>query len=105
MDDVKNREEEIRRQIHEVLDLVLDINELQACTKEKTGDHPTAFFEFCGHVGDINVQVHSTGWIPDQSPDATFKSHVDFNDFRFRLSSMVAELKDFAERGVSDGAD
>ena len=104
MDDVKKREEEIRRQIHEVLDLVLDINELQMSQKEETGDHPTVFFDFSGHIGAISVRVYEDGWEKDKSSDISLDSSI-FSDSWRNLPSIIRRLNDFANRGVPDGAD
>ena len=104
MDDVKKREEEIRRQIHEVLDLVLDINGLQESNKDETGDHPTAFFEFNGHVGNMRVYVFENGWIENADSGIKLESSV-FHDFRFAPQSVVDGLKNFMNRGVPDGSD
>lgn len=58
----KLKTEEKRRIAHEILDLVLDINSCDSRKKELTGDKPTAFFEFSGHVACIKTEVIKTGW-------------------------------------------
>lgn len=59
----KKKAEDIKRRlIHEVLDAVLDINGLNPRLQEETGNLPTAFLCFSGHVGAIEVSVHLNGW-------------------------------------------
>lgn len=51
-----------RQKIHELLDLALDINGLGERRQKTTGNLPTVFFEFMGHVAWVNVDVCSNGW-------------------------------------------
>ncbi len=100
----KEREKNIRKQLHEVLDLVLDINGLQGSSEERTPNHPIAFIDFMGHVGKIRISVFSDGWNPEKAPDITFES-VIFDDFRFNLPAIIDGLREFKNRGVPDGTD
>lgn len=60
---MKNKIEKRRRQqICKVLDLCLQINGLQESKKKRTGNHPTTFFMFSGHVALVEVDVHEHGW-------------------------------------------
>lgn len=54
-----------RKLIHGLLDLVLDINGEAPRNQELTGNLPTAFFDFSGHVGVVEVWVYRDGWHPD----------------------------------------
>lgn len=101
---MKKRDETIRNQLHEILDLVLDINGLQANQVEITENHPTVFFYFSGHVGKITVDLHSNGWRTDGEPDVSIESAV-FKDFRFNLPAVIDKLREFKNRGVPDGTD
>lgn len=65
----KKAEKRKRKQIHELLDLVLDINGLEPRKQGITGDLPTAFFKFSGQVGWIDIHMYSTGWNSDNYPD------------------------------------
>lgn len=58
----KKIEKNRRRDIHRVLDLVLDINGLEARKQGKTGTLPTAFFEFSGHVALMEARICEKGW-------------------------------------------
>ena len=50
---------EKRKKLHQILDLVIDINNTKA----------NAFFSFSGHVDDVKVDVHKNGWEISNSPD------------------------------------
>lgn len=84
-----------RRQLHQILDLVLDINGMQESKKEKTGNHPTAFLEIYGHVAWVDVQIHRTGYANGMPVDLHLTS--PFNaDMPFRgtpMSEMIETLK------------
>ena len=60
----KKVEKRKRKQIHELLDLVLEVNGLEPREQSITGNLPTVFFEFSGHVGRVSVRIYSTGWAP-----------------------------------------
>lgn len=93
----KKKEEARRRdQIHRILDLVLDINGMQASDTELTGDHPTAFLKINGHVGLIEVWIYRTGWercaraeINLESPFNRRRPHRD----ECSMTEMIAELE------------
>lgn len=59
---VKKVEKRRRDKIHELLDLTLDINSTMPREQEKTGDQPTAFFDFSGHIGTVELKVIREGW-------------------------------------------
>lgn len=51
-----------RQRVHKILDAVLDVNGLGERRIDKTGNLPTAFFGFRGHVGVVTVEIHAEGW-------------------------------------------
>lgn len=59
---MKKAEKNKRCKFVELFDLALQANGLENRTKEKTGDLPTVFFSFSGHVSWITVQVYPDGW-------------------------------------------
>lgn len=65
----KKMEKRKREQIHRLLDLALDINGLEPSDQQHTGNHPTAFFDFSGHVGRICIRTYSAGWTPGKDSD------------------------------------
>ena len=58
----KKAEKRRREQLHELFDLALEINGLELRQQEATGDLPTVFFDFSGHVGWVTISVHLHGW-------------------------------------------
>lgn len=64
--DVEN-EERRRAKLHQILDLVLDINGLEPRDRKMTGNLPTVFMNLSGHVGWIEVEVYRNGWERDYS--------------------------------------
>lgn len=66
----KKAEKRKRKQIHELLDLVLDINGLELRDQSITGNLPTVFFDFSGHVGRIDVRIYQAGWASGKDYDA-----------------------------------
>ena len=96
------RAEDIRRkQMHEILDLVLDINGLQASRKAFTRSHPTAFLRLNGHVGTVEVKVYRSGWFSGcGGPDVTMNGPFHGENPVYReqsLSEIIEALK--AEKG------
>ena len=88
---MKNKIEKRRRQqICKVLDLCLQINGLQKSKKERTGDHPTAFFEFSGHVAWVEVDVHEHGWDIGLRPDKKYHAHINHPE---ELEELIDQLK------------
>ena len=59
---VKKVEKRRRDKIHELLDLTLDINSTMPRRQEETGNKPTAFFDFSGHIGTVELKVFRKGW-------------------------------------------
>ena len=59
----KNKIEKRRRaDLHRLLDLYLDINGMQSSCRDCTGNHPTAFLNFAGHVGICTIKIYPLGW-------------------------------------------
>lgn len=76
----KKVEKRRRDKIHELLDLTLDINSTMPREQEKTGNQPTAFFEFSGHIGTVELKVFRKGWSagdydPEWIEPHTYRNH------------------------------
>ena len=88
---MKNKIEKRRRQqICKVLDLCLQINGLQKSKKKRTGNHPTAFFMFLGHVALIEVDVHEHGWDSEWDSRKEYRAHLDQPK---KLEKLIQQLK------------
>ena len=85
----KKAEKMRRKKVHEILEMVLEINGTYPRQREYSGSLPTAFFEFSGHVSRVYVQV-----IRDGGNDRGNLDDPDSNgmDVRTELDEM-AELK------------
>lgn len=79
-----------RRDIHRILDAVLDINGLQA-SKEP---HPTVFLNFLGHIGTIEAELYRDGWRIGKF-HVTKESPVHRKPFYKEIS--LSELADWLE--------
>lgn len=66
-----------RKAILEIVDLALLINGFSDRSKELTGNLPTVFLEYSGHVSLLMVRIHSKGWEEDTLPDIVFELYVD----------------------------
>lgn len=60
--------------LHEILDLCFRLNSNEI----KTGNKPTVFFGFDGHINSVSVDVHEGGWHPDVP--YTIKYEIDKNE-------------------------
>lgn len=58
----KKAEKNKRRKFAELLDLALQANGLENRTGKETGDLPTVFLDFYGHVSRVDVRVYPNGW-------------------------------------------
>lgn len=59
----------IKEYIHEILSIVLDINGIEERSVEKTGENPTVFFDFSGHVGNLYIRIYKNGWSEYTEPN------------------------------------
>lgn len=89
----KKAEKRNREQIHRLLELALDINGLEKRKQSVTGDLPTAFFVFSGHVAAISVEIHSCGWRIDDAPDKKVSAYIDKVGELERAVHQLEEIK------------
>lgn len=88
--------------LRELFDLVLDINGSGERSQEKTGNLPTAFFDFSGHTGRVKVSIHSLGWnysYADKIIEAYTDKPGQLTDAVRELKALKAELQNYLERG------
>lgn len=78
-----------------VFELALEIN---GGTVRRDGKgHPTAFYNYMGHINLIDVDVHPTGWVADDEPER-FCFGLDDDDDKLlqeyhRLSMYAVKLR------------
>lgn len=91
----KKAEKRKRKQIHELLDLVLDINGLELRDQSITGNLPTVFFDFSGHVGRIDIRIYQAGWASGKDYDAEIWPRTyrlsELSDAVRRVNTLKAE--------------
>lgn len=96
----KKTEKRRRQEIHKVLDLVLDINGLDRRDQEFTGNLPTAFFSFSGHVATTYVDIHPQGWRRGENACISMNSRIQKED----CSKIIQKLENFKkEKDPGDG--
>ena len=78
-----------RKKVHEILEMVLEINTTYPRQRQYSGSLPTAFFEFSGHVSRVYVQVIRDGW---NDRGNLYDPDSDWMDARTELAKME-ELK------------
>ena len=76
----KKVEKNRRRKLTELFDLALQANSLECRSRRESGNLPTVFLDFSGHVSLISIRVFENGWI-----SAGDCEEVDLNlDYRYR---------------------
>ena len=70
----------------------MQINGLQESDQEFTGNHPTAFLRFTGHVARLDVNIYRRGWKPRTSSDEMDACITDPAEVK-QLISWLKELK------------
>lgn len=87
-----------RKKIHEALEMVLEINTTQARKQSVTGNKPTAFFTFNGHIdGCLDICVYPDGWCPDCHEYQIFNTnYIGYSTDRLleELANKKKELQD-----------
>lgn len=63
--------------LHGVLDVVLRIN--GGAEKRNGKGHPTAFFDYSGHVNSIYVVVYPDGWVASDKEPEQCRERFDFD--------------------------
>jgi len=89
---IKEQKDLNRKQLHQLLDAVLDVNGFEDRQREITGDKPTVFANFFGHVAHLEVLVFETGWEKgteiDQVNDIYINEPMDITDLLDKLSNL-----------------
>lgn len=99
----KKAEKMRRKQIHDVLEMVLEINGTHSRSRELTGNKPTAFFDFYGHVASVDVKLHTAGWNSTNSSDFYSYAYLDAYNSGRKIKKLQKELKEIMERLKNDG--
>ena len=92
---VEKKAEKLRRKkIHDVLEMVLEINGTHPRTRALTGNKPTVFLEFSGHTASTHVYVNKNGWAPYEPSDFwKYSRNENIDAFKRGLKGIMEELK------------
>lgn len=95
---LKKKVEKMRRKkMHEILEMVLEINTTYPRQREYTRALPTAFFEFSGHVSRVFVQIIKDGWNSngnlDDPGNISMNARTEFDE----MEALIRTLKDITE--------
>ena len=87
-----------RKKVHEILEMVLEINGTHRRGRELTDDKPTAFFCFSGHTAGIDVSVSESGWVPYAGVNTSMFGYMDTEGFplenvKNELGNIMEELR------------
>lgn len=81
-----------REKMHEILDIVLDANDLEERQRKTTGNKPTVFYWFNGHMATLNISIHANGWSTDH-PETTvgvdFDVDEDISDEKINMLRLI----------------
>lgn len=83
----------VNKKAQRILKLAMKINNTPT-EREITGDKPTVFVQFSGHVNLLNVQIHLNGWIAQADADYNYRLYLSDNDFiDEEMNKCIAHLK------------
>ena len=94
---VKKIEKMRRKKVHEILEMVLEINGTNSRTRELSGEKPTAFFCFYGHTTEVYVEVHRDGWCAGNKSDYRMNAYIDMHFKGKELIDLETETKNVME--------
>ena len=91
---MKFGEAENRKQLHELLDIILDGNGFGKRCRGETGTLPTLFFRYSGHVASLDVDLFINGWKHGASPDKEWNIEIDAPISDVVISSIRTAIND-----------
>lgn len=77
--------------IGQIADLMYKINSAPT-EQESTGNLPTVFFEFSGHVCQVEIRIHYNGWIENGYWDYKKIINLDRSSAAEELANVVEML-------------
>lgn len=93
----KKAEKMYRKKVHEILEMVLEINTTYPRQREYTGALPTAFFEFSGHISRVFVQIVKDGWNYNGNLNDPGNISMDASTEFDEMEDLIRTLKDITE--------
>lgn len=93
-------EQEKMQKIQRLFQLALQVNSLEARKKETTGELPTAFADYSGHVSIMTFRVHPNGWAYGEAweeKELDISAELDrFNEQYEGIHSWLLQYKEVA---------
>lgn len=86
------------QKVNEILQLCFAINGLEARQREYTGEKPTIFFDFSGHIALLKIQIHKTGWYAYEQMGKY--AQVDIQ-LEIHLNDPYEEIKEYVEECIA----
>ena len=77
--------------IGQIADLMYKINSMPT-EQESTGNLPTVFFEFAGHVCQVEIRIHYNGWIENGNWDYKKRINLDRSSAAEELANIISLL-------------
>lgn len=95
---LEKKVEKIRRKkVHEILEMVLEINGTHSRKRALTGNKPTALFSFSGHTAGVDVSVYNDGWDSWNLSDHVMRSYIDMHINGAELADLKNEIENVME--------
>lgn len=77
--------------INQIADLMYKINSAPT-EQESTGNLPTVFFEFSGHVCQVEIHIYYNGWIENGDWDYEKRINLDRSSAAEELANIISVL-------------
>ena len=73
---LKEQQREAREIVKQIFNLALEIN--SNCTqRETTGEKPTVFVSFSGHIAGVHIEIYCKGWDSDEDDVSRYLVYLD----------------------------
>lgn len=83
---------EIMQKTIKIVEIAMMLNS-EPTQKEISGNKPTIFVEFMGHIGGVTVTIHSNGWQSDERSDYSWFITFDKEKrAKNQLDEVIAKL-------------
>jgi hypothetical protein len=96
----------VSEKIGKVIEMAAQLNS-SSTSRDVTGNKPTIFVMFSGHVSLFEVQIHSLGWgdAPYDEPDYSWKIYIyeDQENVKEQLDCIINLLEELVERECENG--
>lgn len=86
-----------RKKVHEILEMVLEINGTHPRNFDRTGDKTTASFTFSGVVASVEADIYRDGWDIGKKMDFFVHAYIDTSLEGLRIEDIKSKLKDITE--------